>query len=145
MNKKINIKEIKKRETLFTKIINRKIPANIIYEDDNSIAILDIFPFEKGHTLVIPKIPYKTIFEMPEKEFLALQKTIFQISNHLKEKLNSDLNIIQNNGSLAGQEIEHVHFHLIPRKEKKQIYCSKNSTKYLKEEDKNYLKRLKIN
>ena len=145
MKEKINLEKIKKRETLFTKIINKQIPANIIYEDENTIAILDIFPFEKGHALVIPKIPFKTIFEMPEKNYLELQKVILKISNHLKEKLNCDLNIIQNNGKIAGQEIEHVHFHLIPRKETKQIYCSKNSTKYLKEEDKNYLKKLKLN
>jgi histidine triad (HIT) family protein len=132
------------RETIFTKIVNKEIPASIIYEDENHLAFLDINPFEKGHTLVIPKKSYRNIFEMSEKEYLNLQKAIFKVANHLKEKLNCDLNIIQNNGVLAGQEVDHIHFHLIPRKEKKNLYCSNNNDKYLDNEIKNYELLLKI-
>ena len=141
MNK--NNKEIMNRKTLFTKIIEREIPAEIIYEDEKTIVFLDIFPFEKGHCLVVPKIPYETIFEMPEKDFIDLQKIVFKISNHLKDKLNCGINLIQNNLKIAGQEINHVHFHIIPRKEKKLLLC-KNSTKYLKNEIKNFSNKLKF-
>lgn len=141
MNKK---NQIKPKETLFTKIIKKEIPASIIYEDSKTIAILDIFPFEKGHTLVIPKTPYKTILEMPEKEYLDLQKIVLKISKHLENTLKCGINIIQNNKEISGQEIPHVHFHIIPRLEKKKIYCNKNSTKYLKYEIENYQKKLKL-
>ena len=75
------------KETLFTKIIKREIPASIIYEDENTLAILDINPFEKGHTLVIPKKPYETIMQMPEKEFLELMKIVKKIADHYEKTL----------------------------------------------------------
>ncbi len=133
------------RETLFTKIINREIPASIIYEDDKVISFLDIFPFEKGHCLVVPKKPYETIMEMPEDEFLYLQKIVLKIAKHLSKEMNSGINILQNNGKIAGQEINHVHFHIVPRKENKRIYCSNNGVKYLENEIENFKNRLKLN
>lgn len=131
-------------DSIFTKIIKREIPAEIIYEDQNHIAFLDINPFEKGHTLVVPKKEHKTIFEMPEEEFLQLQKVIYKLASHIKKTLNSDLNILQNNGKIAGQEVDHVHFHLVPRRTEKKIYnFSSNKEKYLKNEEKLYSRRLK--
>jgi len=130
--------------TIFTKIINREIPASIIYEDENTIAFLDIMPFEKGHTLVIPKKEYETIMEMPEKEYLELQKIILKIAKHLEKELNCGINIWQNNKEISGQEVPHVHFHVVPRKEKKEAYNLKNRVKYLKNEIFNWEKRLKF-
>jgi len=136
--------EIKNRETLFTKIIKREIPANIIYEDENTIAFLDINPFEKGHTLVVPKIPYETIMEMPEKDYLELQKIVLKIAKHFEKILNCGINIWQNNKKISGQDINHVHFHIVPRREKKKCYKLENSDKYLKNEIDNYTMRLKL-
>ncbi len=133
-----------KKETLFTKIINKEIPSSIIYEDEKHLAFLDIFPFEKGHTLVIPKKQYKTILEMPENEYLELQKIILKISKHIESELKCGINIMQNNKKISGQEIEHVHFHIIPRLEKKKLINSKNGVKYLKNEIFNWEKRLKL-
>ncbi len=130
--------------TLFTKIINREIPANIVYEDKNHIAFLDISPFEKGHTLVVPKKEYETIMEMPEDEYLELQKIVLKIAKHYEKELNCGINIWQNNKEIAGQEIPHVHFHVVPRLEKKSYYKSGNATKYLANEAKNYAQRLKL-
>ena len=110
-------------KNIFEKIISGEIPANKIYEDENHIAILDIFPFEAGHTLVIPKKKYEKIFDMPENEYLELQKIVYKISNHIKQKLNiENLNIWQNNGKISGQEIPHIHIHIVPRKLKFQTY-----------------------
>lgn len=130
--------------SIFTKIINKEIPSSIIYEDENHLAFLDINPFEKGHTLVIPKKEYKTILEMPENEYLELQKIVLKIAKHLEKKLNCGINIWQNNKEISGQEVSHVHFHIIPRKEKKKAYHLENQDKYLKNEILNWEKRLRL-
>lgn len=132
-------------ETIFEKIVKREIPANIIYEDDKHLAFLDISPFEKGHTLVIPKKAYETIFDMSQSEFIELQKVVYKVAKHMKSVLKCGLNICQNNYEISGQEVPHVHFHLIPRREKKNLYCiNKNGVKYLKNEDQSYRNKLKI-
>lgn len=105
--------------SLFTKIIAREIPASIIYEDENHLAFLDINPMEKWHTLVIPKKEYETIINMPEWEYLELQRVIFLIAKHYEVTLWCGINIIQNNKTIAGQDVMHVHFHVIPRSVKK--------------------------
>lgn len=135
--------EINKRETLFTKIVRGDIPSFKIYEDEKHLAFLDIMPFEKGHTLVIPKKPYETIMEMPEDEFLELQKVVLKIAKHYEETLHCGINIWQNNKEISGQEIPHVHFHIIPRKIKKNAYV-KQDEKYLGNEMENYAKKLKL-
>lgn len=132
-------------ETIFTKIIKREIPSEIIYEDENHIAFLDITPFEKGHTLVVPKKPYETIFEMPEDEYVQLQKIVYKISKHYNKILNCGINIWQNNKEISGQEVNHVHFHIVPRKEVKQAYYRKYDEKYLGFEMKNLKQKLKLN
>ena len=131
--------------TVFEKIIAKKIPAHIIYEDENHLAFLDIMPFEKGHTLVIPKKPYVTIFEMTENEFGELMKIVHKIANHYEKKLKCGINIWQNNKEVSGQEVMHVHFHVIPRRTKKPTYHLEQREKYLNNEIENYCKRLKLN
>lgn len=131
-------------ESIFSKIVNKKVPAKIIYEDENHLAFLDIAPFEKGHILVIPKKEYITIMEMPENEFLDLMKVVLKIAKHLEKKLNCGINILQNNKSISGQEVMHVHFHVIPRLENKKLYKTENGTKYLNGEIDNYYNSLKL-
>jgi histidine triad (HIT) family protein len=123
-------------KTIFEKIIEREIPADIIYEDEKHIAFLNIAPFEKGHTLVITKHPYKTIFEIPEDEYLQLQKVVHRIAKHIKDVLNCDMNMVQNNGEVSGQEVPHIHFHLIPRLQQKNIYTSGMDDLYVSDEEK---------
>lgn len=102
-------------KTIFEKIIDREVPAEIIYEDQKNIAFLNAFPFENGHILVIPKKAYVTIFDMPEKEFLDLQLVIYKVAKNVREKTGKDIAIYQRNGPEAGQEVQHVHFHIVPR------------------------------
>lgn len=109
-------------KTIFEKIIAREIPAYIIYEDDLVISFLDISQITTGHTLVVPKIAYKNLFELPENLACHIMKVTVNIANALKLAFNTDqLNLINNNGSLAGQEVFHFHLHLIPRYAKEEI------------------------
>ena len=132
-----------KEKTIFEQIIDREIPADIVYEDDNHIAFLDIFPFEKGHILVVPKKAYETIFDMPEDEFLALQKVVFKVANKVHKELGGGLNILQNNFKIAGQVVPHVHFHIIPRNEDKKLYYPSDA-KYEEGEKEEILEKIKI-
>ncbi|WP_421077201.1 HIT family protein [Methanothermococcus sp. Ax23] len=100
---------------IFCKIVNKEIPAKIIYEDENTLAFLDINPRSKGHTLVIPKEHYETFDELPEETAVNLTKTIKKVVNILKSLNPDGYNILNNNKPIAGQEVPHVHFHIIPR------------------------------
>jgi len=108
-------KELSKEKTIFEKIISREISATIVYEDDDNIAFLNAFPFEPGHILVVPKIAYETIFDMPELAFLQLQKVVLKVARKVREATGQDIAIVQRNGKNAGQEVPHVHFHIVPR------------------------------
>jgi histidine triad (HIT) family protein len=104
---------------IFCKINSNEIPAYIIYENDNLKVILDAFPSTKGHVLIIPKKHVENIFELDEEIGAEIFKIAIQISKIMKNELGNDcegLNIIQNNGELAGQTVNHFHMHLIPRK-----------------------------
>jgi len=101
---------------IFCKIVKKEIPAPILYEDDKTLAFLDIRPASPrgGHTLVLPKNHYVNILDIPEDELEAVIKTIKKMSVALM-KLAPGMNILQNNGKDAGQFIMHAHFHLVPR------------------------------
>ena len=100
---------------IFCKIVNKEIPAKIVYEDEDTMAFLDINPRNKGHTLVIPKKHYETLDEMPDEEMAKLMKTIKKVVEILKPLNFDGYNIVNNNKPAAGQEVPHVHFHIIPR------------------------------
>ena len=86
-----------------------------IYEDEDQIAILDINPISRGHTLVIPKRHYENLHEMPFNEALKLFQAVYKVSIGLTEALKPDgFRLMQNNGRVAGQVVMHVHFHIIP-------------------------------
>ncbi|MCR5214544.1 MAG: HIT family protein [Eubacterium sp.] len=101
---------------IFCKLANGVFPTNKIYEDDDFTVILDAAPANMGHALIIPKQHYANIFELdPElmKKALPLAK---KVAEALKEELEYDgINIVQNNGSAAGQTVFHFHMHVIPR------------------------------
>ena len=104
------------KDCLFCKIAKKEIPANIIYEDDNFISFLDINPKAFSHCLVVPKEHFEDIYSYEEKEGKSVIEAIRKVSLMVKKNLKCDgLNIVQNNGKIAGQLIPHVHFHIIPR------------------------------
>ena len=102
--------------TIFTDIIERKLPGFIIFEDEKHVAILDKYPIDVGHSLVIPKKPYEKITDMPKNEVAELFSLIPQIANAILKATGAvAFSIAQNNGKEAKQIIPHVHVHIIPR------------------------------
>ena len=103
---------------IFCKIANGDIPSSTIYEDDFFRVILDLSPATKGHALILPKQHMADIFEMNEDLAAKVFVLANKIAKAMKEALGCDgLNIVQNNGSTAGQTVFHFHMHLIPRYE----------------------------
>lgn len=103
---------------VFCKIINGEIPGSKIYENEHCIAILDISQSTVGHTLVIPKRHVENIFGLNSEECLAVMEACVYVANKLKEKLGvENINLLNNNGTLAGQVVMHYHMHVIPRYE----------------------------
>lgn len=100
-------------DCLFCKIINNEMDSKKIYESDEIIAILDIFPDAFGHVLVIPKAHSKDMFDIEFPNNILHEIQI--VAQLMKTKLNcSGIKMVNNNGADAGQMIFHTHFHLIP-------------------------------
>jgi histidine triad (HIT) family protein len=103
-------------DSIFSKIIRGEIPAHKIYEDDFVISILDIGPLSEGHALVIPKEPAATIDTLSDDFAAAVGRVLPRIVRAIKKVTGaSAINILQNNGADAGQAVDHVHFHIIPK------------------------------
>lgn len=101
---------------LFCKIIKKEIPSEIVYEDNATLAFLDINPRNPGHLLVIPKNHYVEIFEAPDADLSSLITTVKKMASAAKTGMKADgISITQSNGQAAGQVINHLHFHVIPR------------------------------
>ncbi|MEK7099877.1 MAG: HIT family protein [Patescibacteria group bacterium] len=102
--------------TIFEKIIAREIPAEIVYEDEDTLAFLDIAPNNPGHTLVIPKVHSRNIFDVSERSWHAMMETVRILAPAIQKAVNAEgINIAMNNESAAGQIVFHTHVHLIPR------------------------------
>lgn len=101
---------------IFCKIVTGTIPANKVYEDDETLAFLDIHPNNPGHTLVIPKDHFENIYGTPSETLCRMIMTTQKIAVAAKNGVDSDgINIAMNNESAAGQEVMHAHIHVIPR------------------------------
>lgn len=101
---------------IFCKIINGEIPSFTVYEDNDFKAILDLSPATKGHTLIIPKEHSITLLDLSDEKSEKLISVTKKIVSALKSVLGfSNYNLIQNNGRVAGQTVEHFHLHIIPR------------------------------
>ena len=101
-------------DCIFCKIVNGEIKSRLIMESKNSIAFLDAFPVTKGHTLVIPKTHYGKIQDMSQDDSTDLFRTVYEVVSKIDKITGSTLLAIHN-GKESGQEIPHVHVHLIPR------------------------------
>lgn len=101
---------------IFCKIIQGEIPANKIYEDENHLAFLDIAPINPGHILLIPRVHYKNLYNLPDDTLGGIAPLIKKIAIAVKQATNADgINIGMNNESAAGQIVPHAHFHIMPR------------------------------
>ena len=101
-------------DCIFCKIANKEIPSRIITETENSIAFLDAFPVSRGHTLVIPKNHYEKVQDMTDIDNNDLFDTVHKVISKV-DKLTGSTLLAIHNGKDSGQEIPHVHVHLIPR------------------------------
>jgi histidine triad (HIT) family protein len=105
-----------KNDCVFCAIAAGEIPSFKVYEDELVLAYLDINPFSKGHTLVIPKEHSSGLLDTSDETLAALIARVKKIAGHLKSALPCDgFNILQNNGEAAGQTVMHIHFHIVPR------------------------------
>ncbi len=120
-------------DCIFCKIIRGEISSDKIYEDESTLAFLDIDPAAKGHVLVISKKHHKTLDEMDKESLSKLMVTVKKICGAIK-KFSENYNVIQNNGKLAGQIVNHVHFHIIPRHKNDGIGWDRPSLKMSKDE-----------
>jgi len=103
-------------DCVFCKIVGKQAPASILLEDDVVMAFMDIRPLWAGHALVIPKAHYVDIFDIPEKELAAVHVAAKAVSAAVKEATDADgISIIEQNGKAAGQDIFHLHVHVVPR------------------------------
>lgn len=103
---------------IFCKIANGEIPSATLYEDEDFRVILDMGPAAKGHALILPKEHYPNLYELPDelakKDIVLAKKMITRMT----KALDCDgFNVVQNNGTPAGQTVFHFHMHLIPRYE----------------------------
>ncbi|MBR3365473.1 MAG: HIT family protein [Solobacterium sp.] len=105
---------------IFCKIINHEIPSSVVYEDDDVLAILDISQVTRGHTLVMPKKHVRNVLEADEETVQKCVLTAKKLAGQIVENLHaSGVNILTNCGESAGQSVDHLHFHIIPRYDEK--------------------------
>lgn len=103
---------------IFCEIANGNIPANVVYEDDQVIAFLDVAPTSYGHTLVVPKQHTESFLDCDPALLHHVMDVAQQLSNKLMNNLNCDgINVLTNVKEAAGQTVPHFHVHLIPRYE----------------------------
>ncbi|MDZ7746631.1 MAG: HIT family protein [Halobacteriales archaeon] len=103
-------------DCIFCQIIDGDIPARTVYETDETLAFLDVNPLAEGHTLVVPKTHAGTLQELDAETATAVYETLNRLVPVVEETVGADgSNVAFNNGPAAGQEIPHVHGHIIPR------------------------------
>lgn len=105
-------------DCLFCKIIAKEIPSVGVYEDDQVYAFLDIHPVQPGHVLVVPKMHSEALHDASPSALQGLSLAIQRVGRAVMDGLGvKGFNLQQNNGTVAGQVIPHLHFHIIPRRE----------------------------
>ena len=101
---------------IFAKILRGEVPSVKVYENDKTLAFMDVMPQADGHTLVIPKEPAENIFELSPEGAAAMMETTQKVAKAVKKGLDAPgIMIFQLNGKPAGQSVLHVHFHIVPR------------------------------
>ena len=103
-------------ECLFCKIADKRVKSRVIYEDDSTMAFLDINPGSVGLTIFIPKKHYDTIFDMSEEDICKMFITVAKVAKAIDKIIKPEgINVFQNNRSAAGQVVNHAHVHIFPR------------------------------
>lgn len=104
------------KDCFFCGIVAKEVPAYIVYEDDRTVAFLDIMPRSPGHVMVIPKYHAPTLVALPDSEIGPLFTSVKKVTELLAQKLMLDgFTIGINHGRVSGQEVDHLHVHIMPR------------------------------
>ncbi len=102
-------------DNIFAKILREELPCIKVYEDEYTLAFMDIMPQREGHTLVIPKEPAVTLYQLSSEAALACMKTVQKIGPAVQKATgHAGSSIFQLNGEDAGQTVPHIHFHILP-------------------------------
>ncbi|NOC45024.1 MULTISPECIES: HIT family protein [unclassified Ruegeria] len=105
-------------DNIFAKILREEIPCMRVYEDDETLAFMDIMPRVDGHLLVIPKTPCRNVLDATPEQLTAVTKTVQKMARAVKSAFDADgVTIQQFNEAAGGQEVFHLHFHVLPRHE----------------------------
>ncbi len=132
------------KDCVFCKIISGEKHGHKIYEDSDTIAILDVTPVNRGHALVMPKKHAESLSELSEEEVKNLFTAVQKVASSMKENLSADgINYFVNEGKVAGQIIFHVHCHVLPRYSNDGINFHTARKKLSKEEMKEIAERLR--
>jgi len=103
-------------ENIFAKILRAEIPCIKVYEDDETLCFMDIFPRTDGHCLVIPKTPCRNMLDATPAQLAACMKTVNKVANAANTAFEADgVTLFQFNEAAGGQEVFHLHFHIHPR------------------------------
>ena len=103
-------------DNIFAKLLRDEIPSNRVYEDDETVAFMDIMPRADGHLLVIPKTPCRNVLDATPEQLAAVIATVQKLSQAVMKAFDADgVTIQQFNEAAGGQEVFHLHFHVLPR------------------------------
>jgi histidine triad (HIT) family protein len=103
---------------VFCAIIAREAEASVVYEDEATIAFMDLRQFHDGHALVVPRRHIASFFELDDPTGAALMRTLVRVARAIRDAFTPDgMNIWQSNGEAAGQEVFHLHLHVLPRRQ----------------------------
>ena len=112
-------------DSIFTKIIKGEIPSYKIYEDEKTIAFLDIEPTRYGHTLVVSKKQIDQYIDLPDADYIALWGTVKKVAAHLRDVIRTERVIVK----IIGTDVPHTHVHLIPFNSGEKPYHDETSPK----------------
>lgn len=105
-------------DCIFCRILADEIPSARVHEDDHVIAFMDLFPLAPGHTLVIPRDHHERLTDMPDATMAAVGAALPRVARAVMAATGAEgFNVFQTNGEVSGQQVPHVHFHVIPRAE----------------------------
>jgi histidine triad (HIT) family protein len=118
-------------DCVFCKIVSGIIPAEILYENGQTIALLDINPIHFGHALILPKKHCNDFLDLPDKTYHSILQAAWVVTDALVQSLKLEgYNIFSNNGAIAGQSVFHFHLHITPRYRNDNIRFVLNLKKY---------------
>ena len=105
-----------RQDNIFARILRGELPAHRVFEDDHSLAFMDIMPQAEGHTLVIPKCPAVDLFDVPPDHLSRTIETTQRVARAVQRAFAAEgVMIAQLSGAAAGQTVFHLHFHILPR------------------------------